>query len=127
MYRILAVEDDTVMAGMLGHLMRSEGFEFIACGDGRSGLEAAARESPDLIILDVNLPDQLGHDVCRSLKSNPRTSAIPVIMLSGEARALESRVRGLDVGAEDYLFKPVSPKVLLARIQALIKWANKIA
>lgn len=127
MYRILAVEDDAAMAGMLGHLMRSEGFEYLSRGDGRSGLEAAAKEQPDLIILDVNLPDLLGHEVCRALKSNPKTSSIPVLMLSGEARALESRVQGLDLGAEDYLFKPVSPKVLLARIQSLIKLSHKIA
>ncbi len=127
MYRILAVEDDSTMVGMLGHLMRSEGFEFLARGDGKSGLEAAAKELPDLIILDVNLPDQLGHEVCRALKSNPKTSAIPVVMLTGESRALESRVQGLNLGAEDYLLKPVSPKVLLARIQSLIKLTHKAA
>lgn len=124
MYRILAVEDDSIMANMLGHVVRAEGFEFFTCAEGGPAADLALREKPDLIILDVHLPDMDGHEVCRRLKADARVRHIPVIMLTGEARALESRVRGLDLGAEDYLFKPISPKVLIARIKSILRPAS---
>ncbi|MBI4677610.1 MAG: response regulator [Elusimicrobia bacterium] len=121
MYRIMAVEDDSLVQNMLGHAMRAEGFEFISCLTGGAALDLACREKPDLVILDINLPDMGGHDVCRRLKADSRTRHIPVIILTGEAREIASRVRGLDLGAEDYLFKPVSPKVLVSRINSILK------
>ncbi|MBI5881992.1 MAG: response regulator [Elusimicrobia bacterium] len=121
MYRILAVEDDSLMTNMLRHVICAEGFEFFTCAEGGSASELAVREKPDLIILDVHLPDMDGHEVCRRLKADARVRHIPVIMLTGEAREVESRVRGLDLGAEDYLFKPISPKVLVARIKSILK------
>ena len=121
MYRILAVEDDSIMANMLRHVIRAEGFEFLTCAEGGATTDLALREKPDLILLDVHLPDMDGHEVCRRLKADARVRHIPVIMLTGEARELESRVRGLDLGAEDYLFKPISPKVLVSRIKSILK------
>lgn len=121
MYRILAVEDDAIMANMLQHVMRAESFEFFTCAQGGAALDLAVKEKPDVILLDIHLPDMDGHEVCRRLKADPRVRHIPVLMLTGEARAVESRVKGLDLGAEDYLFKPISPKVLVSRIKSILK------
>ena len=125
MNRILVVEDDAMMQNLMKSLLRIEGFEVVISGSGREGLEAAAKEKPDLIILDVNLPDINGLDVCRSLKSDPVTRHMPVIMLTGEAREVGQRVTGLEVGAEDYILKPFESKALIARIRALIKQVSK--
>lgn len=125
MYRIAAVEDDSLMQQMLSDLAASEGFEFVLYPDGGSALQSASKDRPDLILLDVHLPDMTGHEVCRALKADARTRHVPIVMLTGEARALESRVKGLDAGAEDYLFKPISPKVLMARVKSILKIAGK--
>ena len=77
--------------------------------NGAGALAIAIAEKPDLIILDINLPDMNGMDVCRALKAEAKTRHIPVVMLTGEAREVVNRVEGLDIGAEDYLFKPISP------------------
>ncbi len=121
MYRILSIEDDPIMQKLLRDTLAAGGYEFRLSKDGAGALPAAAAEKPDLILLDVNLPDMTGIEVCRALKADPRTGHIPVLMLTGEARAVETRVEGLDAGADDYMFKPVSPRVLLARIAALIR------
>lgn len=125
MYRILAVEDDTLMQRLLKDTLVAGGYEFRLSADGRGALPAALSEKPDLILLDVNLPDMTGIDVCRALKADSGTRHIPVLMLTGEAREVVTRVEGLDVGAEDYMFKPVSPRVLLARIGAILKQTSK--
>lgn len=124
-YRVMAVEDDSMVQNMLRHVLRSEGYEFIACSEGGAALDLAARDKPDVIILDIHLPDTDGYAVCAQLKADPRTRPIPVLMLTGEARAIENRVKGLDLGADDYLFKPISPKVLISRIKSVIKLAAK--
>lgn len=125
MYRIGLVEDDVLMQKMLISTIQAAGSECVLCPDGASALERLPKERPDLILLDVNLPDLDGHEICRRLKTDALTRAIPVIMLTGEARGLEQRVRGLELGAEDYLFKPISPKVLLARIRAILSTVGR--
>jgi DNA-binding response OmpR family regulator len=127
MYRIAAVEDDELMQKTLESIVSLEGFEFVLYPDGGTALAHAAGDRPDLILLDMHLPDMSGHEICRRLKADARTSHVPVVMLTGEARELENRVKGLDAGAEDYLFKPVSPKVLMARIRSILKVAGKPA
>ncbi|HBA60651.1 MAG TPA: hypothetical protein DCZ92_07500 [Elusimicrobia bacterium] len=121
MYRILSVEDDPIMQKLLKDTLLLGGYEFRLSPDGRGALPLALAEKPDLILLDVNLPDMTGIEVCRKLKADPGTSHIPVLMLTGEAREVVTRVEGLDSGAEDYMFKPISPRVLLARISSLLK------
>ena len=125
MYRILSVEDDPIMQKVLKATLVSSGYEFFCSPDGRGTLPLALSEKPDLILLDINLPDITGIEVCRALKAEPKTRHIPVVMLTGEAREVAARVKGLDVGAEDYMLKPISPRVLLARIGALLKQAAK--
>ena len=123
-YRILVIEDDPIMQMILRDTIRAEGYECLLCPNAASA-PAAAGQRPDLILLDIHLPDGNGKDVCRALKADAATRHIPVIMLTGEARSVEERVAGLEVGAEDYLLKPVSPKVLAARIKAILKVATK--
>lgn len=125
MFRILMVEDDTLLQKLMGEIFTFEGYEFMFCPDGKSALETIPIKLPDLIIMDVHLPDMTGHQICRAIKSDSRTRHIPVIMLTGEARELENRVDGLNAGADDYLFKPISTKVLIARVQSLLKLATK--
>jgi DNA-binding response OmpR family regulator len=127
MYRILSVEDDSLMQKLLQTMLIAAGYEFRLSPDGRSALPMALAEKPDLILLDVNLPDMTGIEICRALKAEPKTRHIPVLMLTGEAREVVTRVEGLDVGAEDYLFKPISPRVLIARISSILKQAVKPA
>ncbi|MCX5785347.1 MAG: response regulator [Elusimicrobia bacterium] len=127
MYRILSVEDDPIMQKVLEAALVSAGYEFFSSLDGRSAMPMALSKKPDLILLDVNLPDITGIEVCRALKTEPKTRHIPVVMLTGEAREVAARVKGLDVGAEDYMFKPISPRVLLARIGSILKQLAKPA
>ena len=125
MYRILVVEDDVLMRRVLKEGLRPSGFEMIECVNGTQALDLARKDKPDLVILDMHLPDRWGADVCKDLKSDPATKHIPVVILTGEARSLESRVEGLDLGAEDYLFKPISLKVLTARISSILNVTTK--
>lgn len=125
MNRIAAVEDDSMMQKLLQAMFEGTGLRLSIYGDGRSALSGISAEPPDLVILDINLPDMNGHEVCRCLKAHPRTRGIPVLMLTGEARKLESRVLGLELGADDYLFKPISPKVLIARVRSILKAARR--
>lgn len=121
MYRILSAEDDTIMQGILKDTLVPAGYELVQCNDGASVMPKVIIEKPDLILLDVNLPDMTGIDVCKLIKADAATRHIPVLMLTGEAREVTMRVEGLDVGAEDYLFKPISPRLLLARIASILK------
>jgi DNA-binding response OmpR family regulator len=119
--RILVIEDDPDIALSLRlKLERDGGFEVRTAEDGASGLRMALERPPDLVLLDVNLPGMDGFEVCRHLRSDPATSSTPVIMLT--ARIDESdRVAGLDLGADDYITKPFSPKEALARIRAVLR------
>ena len=121
MDRILVIEDDAMMQSVLRDSLEAAGYEVVVAGEGGAGLEAARGARPDLVLLDVNLPDQTGHDVCRKLKAEAATKGIPVVMMTGEAREVVLRVAGLDAGADDYLFKPLGPKVLLARVKSLLQ------
>ena len=125
MYKVLMIEDDEAMARIFRDILKPEGFETLHAPTGEEGLRAAAQERPDLILLDVNLPDANGVDICRTLKLDAATRHIPVLMLTGEAREVVQRVAGLDSGAEDYLFKPIGAKVLVARVKAILKLATR--
>jgi DNA-binding response OmpR family regulator len=121
MKRILVIEDDPDIALSLRlKLERDGGFEVLAAQDGAAGLRLAVERPPDLVLLDLNLPGMDGFEVCRQLRKTPATAATPVIMLT--ARIGESdRVAGLDMGADDYITKPFSPKEALARVRAVLR------
>jgi DNA-binding response OmpR family regulator len=116
--RVLVVEDDEEIAQVLQRSLRMEGYEVKLAGDGVRGLEEAHAFLPDLIVLDLGLPRLDGVDVARRLRDDG--DEVPILMLTARD-ALESRVEGLDVGADDYLVKPFERQELLARMRALLR------
>lgn len=118
--KILVVDDDTELRHLIGFALRQAGYLAIEAEDGPGALAAFARERPDLVVLDVNLPGFDGFEVLRRVRA---IDATPVMMLTVRA-AEEDQVRGLDLGADDYLAKPFSPRTLLARVRALLRRAG---
>lgn len=122
--RILVVEDDPDIAELIVRYLQKAEFGVDRVANGRDALEAIGVRTPDLVILDLMLPQMTGLEVCRRLRTDARTAAVPVIMLT--ARAEESdRIVGLDVGADDYVAKPFSPGELVARVRALLRRVNR--
>jgi DNA-binding response OmpR family regulator len=115
--KILLVDDETLITDSLTYSLKREGFEVEAVADGNSALEVARQLEPDLIVLDLMLPDISGFEVCRRLRT---FTTSPVIMLTARSEEID-RVLGLEVGADDYLAKPFSFRELLARINALLR------
>jgi len=118
--KILVVEDEKDIVKMLEYNLKKESFRTAAAYDGEEGLEKALSEHPDLIILDLMLPGMDGLEVCKSLKSKNKTSGIPIIMLTAKAQEAD-KVVGLELGADDYVTKPFSPRELLARVKAVLR------
>jgi len=118
--RILVVEDDPDIAELIVRYLEKAEFAVERAANGREALDAMAARLPDLVVLDLMLPQVAGLEVCRRIRSDTRTAAVPVIMLT--ARAEESdRIVGLELGADDYLAKPFSPGELVARVRALLR------
>ena len=115
--RVLVVEDDEEIAQVLQRSLRLEGYEVRIAGDGEAALEQAVAFNPDLVILDLGLPKLDGIEVARRLRA---ADDVPILMLTARD-ALESRVEGLDSGADDYLVKPFERQELLARLRALLR------
>ena len=120
MQRILIVEDEQDISDLVAFNLKRSGFAVMQAHDGIEGLDKALHERPDLIVLDLMLPGRDGYSVFRELRRDPRTVAIPVIMLTARAQT-EDRIQGLEAGADDYLTKPFSPKELILRVQAVLK------
>ena len=120
MARILVVEDERDLQKVLGSALRHAGHEVLSALNGRDGLQLARDQGPDLVILDLMLPELSGIEVCKALKGDPRTEGIAIIMLT--ARGDEGdRVTGFELGAEDYVVKPFSIRELLLRIDAILR------
>lgn len=117
MPRILIVEDEKKIARFLELELKHEGYDVITAYDGRTGLETAQQEDPDLLILDLMLPELSGIEVCRRLR---HTSDLPIIMLTAKDD-VSDKVMGLDMGADDYMTKPFAIEELLARIRVALK------
>ena len=114
---ILVVDDEPKIVKLTRDFLEKDGFRVISAADGVTALQAARREKPDLVVLDLMLPGMDGWEVCRALR---RESDVPVIMLT--ARSEESdQVVGLELGADDYISKPFSPRTLVARVRALLR------
>lgn len=120
MDRIVAIEDDVGVCRLLRHTLAREDFDLQIVNNGTAGLDLARTLSPDLILLDLGLPDIDGLEVCRRLKSTPETRHIPVIILTGNDKESDV-VNGLEIGADDYIVKPVRPRILTARIRAALR------
>lgn len=118
--KILVIEDEPDILEVLQFNLRREGLEVLTAASGSEGLLAAQRARPDLILLDLLLPGVDGLDVCRQLRSDPRTRAVPIIMVTAKGEESDI-VLGLGLGADDYVQKPFSPKELLARIKAVLR------
>lgn len=114
MPRILIIEDDSAIADIERDYLELEGFEVQVCNDGRSGLETALEKDIDLLILDLMLPRTDGFSICRSVREK---KDIPIIMVSALDKDID-KIRGLGFGADDYVEKPFSPSVLVARVKA---------
>jgi two-component system, OmpR family, alkaline phosphatase synthesis response regulator PhoP len=117
---VLIVEDDRDIAQLVARYLEHAGFFADCVANGRDALEAIAARVPDVMVLDLMLPHVDGLDVCRRVRANEKTAAIPIIMLTARAEESE-RIVGLELGADDYLAKPFSPNELVARVRALLR------
>ena len=121
--KALIVDDDRVLADVVAFTLRREGFDVIKAYDGRSAVQRWVEEQPDIILLDVNMPEMDGFSVCKQIREQ---SDIPIILLTvrGEENDI---VKGLEIGADDYIVKPFSPRQLVARTKAVLRRAGKVA
>ena len=118
--RILIIDDEKDLIELVRYNLEQEGFQVTGLPDGESGLNAAVQEVPDLILVDLMLPGMDGLEVCRSLRANSRTASIPIIMLTAKSGESD-RIVGLELGADDYVTKPFSPRELAARVKAVLR------
>jgi two-component system phosphate regulon response regulator PhoB len=121
--RILVVEDERDIAALVAYHLTKEGYRVLTAGGGPEALEAAAQERPDLIVLDLMLPGLSGYDVLRELRRHPEIGDVPVVVLTAR-REEPDRIRGLELGADDYVTKPFSPQELVLRIGAVLRRAQ---
>lgn len=120
--KILIVDDEKDIVKMLDYNLKKEGFRTVSCYDGEDTLDTVVRERPSLIILDLMLPGMDGLEVCKALKKEAKTSVIPIIMLTAKSQEVD-KVIGLELGADDYITKPFSPRELIARVKAILRRA----
>ncbi len=119
--RILVVEDEMSTRTMLVKLLESVGYEVFQEERGDTGLDRVYDLRPDLLLLDLNLPNLTGTEICAKLKSDPRVRDIPILMMTGEFKSPEDKIKGFGLGADDYITKPFDLSILLSRIQNLFK------
>ncbi len=118
--RILVIEDDVDINDLIAYNLKKEGYEVASLYQGEGAFEQALKLCPDLIVLDVMLPGVDGLDICRYLRADEKTKNIPVLMLTARSEESDQLV-GLQMGADDYMLKPFSPKLLLARVKVLLR------
>ena len=116
-YTVLVVEDETKIRELLRSYLEREGFNVLTTGSGAEAITLAERVAPDLIVLDLRLPDVPGEEVAREVR---RTSQVPILVLTAKS-AEDDRIRGLEVGADDYVTKPFSPRELVLRVHAILR------
>ena len=121
--KILVVEDEPAMVELLRYNLESEGFDVASAHDGDEAILAIEEEQPDMLLLDWMLPKVSGIEICRRLRRDQKHGNLPVIMITARGEEAD-RVRGLDVGADDYVAKPFSPAELMARIRAVLRRRN---
>ncbi len=124
MPKIVIAEDEPDIRDLIAFTLRFAGFEVVPTSNGAEALEAALREVPDLIMMDVRMPKMTGYEACRAIKADPKVQHIPVIFLS--AKGQESEIKeGLEAGAEEYLLKPFAPDQLIERVRAILSRYGK--
>jgi DNA-binding response OmpR family regulator len=119
---VLNVDDYLPSRYARSRVLREAGFQVIEAASGLEALSLIEDQRPDVILLDQNLPDMLGIEVCRRIKSDPETEAIPVLQISATANTLETKVQAMNVGADTYLAEPVVPAELIAHVSAALRW-----
>ena len=119
---VLVIDDDVKLCGLLSDYLGQYGFGVLVANHPQEGLETLLRQSPDLVILDIMLPDQNGFEVCRAIRQKHKT---PIIMLTARGEVTD-RVLGLELGADDYLAKPFEPRELVARIQSVLRRTDSV-
>ena len=120
MRKILIVEDEKDIVKMLEYNLKKEGFKTVYANDGEEALDLARKELPELILLDLMLPAMDGLEVCKELKKERKTSGIPIIILTAKTQETD-KIVGLELGADDYVTKPFSPRELIARVKAVLR------
>lgn len=122
--KVLLVEDERSLTDVLSYNLERDGYEVFVSHEGKDGLRKAQTILPDIVILDLMLPGMSGLDVCKEIKSNNKTSSIPILMLTSKSEESDQIV-GFAVGADDYVTKPFSTKVLLQRVKAVLRRKNQ--
>ena len=122
--KILIIDDDLDTLRLVGLMLQKQGYQISAASNGSQGLAKALEERPDLILLDVMMPDMDGYEVTRRLRKNPATDTIPILMFTAKTQ-LDDKVTGFEVGADDYLTKPTHPTELQAHVKALLARSTK--
>lgn len=117
--KILVIDDDIDTLRLVGLMLQRQGYQIVAASNGNQGLAKAFEERPDLILLDVMMPDMDGYEVTRRLRKNPATASTPILMFTAKTQ-LDDKVTGFEVGADDYLTKPTHPTELQAHVKALL-------
>src|SRR6185503_15100047 len=120
MARILVIEDERDLQQVLAYNLRQAGHDVVTASGGQEGLRLARESTPDLVLLDLMLPDLPGTEVCRALKREPATQGIAVVMVTAKGEEID-RVVGFELGADDYVVKPFSVRELLLRVQAILR------
>ena len=118
--KVLVVDDEKDITALVAYHLEREGFRVLQAHDGLQALDLVKRERPNLLILDLMLPQMGGLDVCRRLRKEPDTARLPILMLTAKAEEAD-KVLGLELGGDDYLTKPFGPRELVARVKALIR------
>ncbi len=121
--KIVVIEDETDILEVIAYNLKREGYEVVTSTSGEDGLEKIERTKPNLVVLDLMLPEIDGIELCRKLKADPSTQSIPVIMVTAKGEESDV-VLGLGVGADDYVTKPFSPRELTARVKAVLRRAK---
>ena len=124
MPKVLVIDDDPVILELLRVNFEIEGFAVVSAGDGKEGLERARRDKPDLILSDIMMPRMDGLELVTQLRGDPKTRAVPVILLSAKAQNAEVKA-GLEAGADDYVTKPFDPLELIDRVNALLSKSRR--
>ncbi len=122
-HKILVVEDESDIRELIRYNLVQEGFAVEEAADGAEALERIARRAPDLMLLDLMLPRMPGLELCRRLRAQPETAQLPIIVLTAKGSEID-RVLGLEMGADDYIVKPFSPREVVARVKALLRRVN---
>ncbi|HEV8488272.1 MAG TPA: response regulator [Candidatus Limnocylindrales bacterium] len=117
--RVLVVDDVARNVRLLEALLTPEGYDVVTAGSGAEALQRVAEQAPDVVLLDIRMPDIDGYEVCRRIRADPATAFLPIIMVTSAED--EERVRALDAGADDFVAKPLNPPELLARVRSLIR------